>query len=53
VVSQARTRSSLLGQELSNAGLTMRSFQVVQGARPNEGADWTPSGRGLVVDVSA
>jgi hypothetical protein len=53
VVSQARARSSLLGQELSSAGLTMKSFQVIQGARPNEAAIWTPSGRGLVVDVSA
>jgi hypothetical protein len=53
VVSQARARSGLLGQELSNAGLTMKSFQVIQGARPNEAAVWAPSGRGLVVDVSA
>lgn len=53
VVSQARSRSSLLGQELSNAGLTMKSFQVIHGARPIEAAIWTPSGRGLVVDVSA
>jgi len=53
VVSQARSRSSLLGQELSNAGLTMKSFQVIQGARPTETSVWAPSGRGLVVDVSA
>ena len=53
VVSQARSRSSLLGQELSSAGLTMKSFQVIHGARPIEAAVWTPSGRGLVVDVSA
>jgi hypothetical protein len=53
VVSQARARSNLLGQELANAGLTMKSFQVIQGARPIESAVWTPSGRGLVVDVSA
>jgi hypothetical protein len=53
VVSQARSRSSLLGQELSNAGLSMKSFQVIQGARPIEAAVWAPSGRGLVVDVSA
>jgi hypothetical protein len=53
VVSQARSRSSLLGQELGNAGLTMKSFQVIQGARPTEAAVWAPSGRGLVVDVSA
>jgi hypothetical protein len=53
VVSQARARSSLLGQELSSAGLTMKSFQVIQGARPTETSVWAPSGRGLVVDVSA
>ena len=53
VVSQARSRSSLLGQELGNAGLTMKSFQVIQGARPTETSVWAPSGRGLVVDVSA
>ncbi len=53
VVSQARSRSSLLGQELSNAGLTLKSFQVIQGARPTETSVWAPSGRGLVVDVSA
>ena len=53
VVSQARSRSSLLGQELGNAGLTMKSFQVVQGARPKETSVWAPSGRGVVVDVSA
>jgi hypothetical protein len=53
VVAQARARSSLLGQELRNAGLTLKSFQVIQGARPLEAAVWTPSGRGLVVDVSA
>ena len=53
VVSQARSRSSLLGQELSSAGLSMKSFQVIQGARPTETSVWAPSGRGLVVDVSA
>ena len=53
VVSQARSRSSLLGQELGKAGLTMKNFQVIQGARPNETSVWAPSGRGLVVDVSA
>ena len=53
VVSQARSRSSLLGQELASSGLSMKSFQVILGARPVEAAVWTPSGRGLVVDVSA
>jgi len=53
VVTQARARSPLLGQELSLSGLTMKSFQVIQGPRPNDSQPWTPSGRGLVVDVSA
>ncbi len=53
VVAQARSRSYLLGDELRAAGLTMRAFSVVHGARPSEVSDWTPSGRGLVVDVSA
>ena len=53
VVAQSLARSGLLGQELANSGLTMKSFQVIQGARPIESAVWTPSGRGLVVDVSA
>ena len=53
VVAQARSRSYLLGDELRAAGLNMRSFQVVHGARPAEASNWAPSGRGLVVDVSA
>ena len=53
VVEQARARSYLLGDELRAAGLTMRAFNVVHGSRPTEPTDWTPSGRGLVVDVSA
>jgi len=53
VVAQARSRSYLLGDELRAAGLNMRSFNVVHGARPAEASDWAPTGRGLVVDVSA
>ena len=53
VVSQARSRAYLLGDELRAAGLTMQSFKVVHGVRPTETSDWVPSGRGLVVDVSA
>jgi hypothetical protein len=53
VVEQARARSYLLSDELRAAGLNMRSFSVVHGARPPEKSDWAPSGRGLVVDVSA
>ena len=53
VVALARSRANLLGDELRESGLTMRAFSVLHGARPNEVSDWTPSGRGLVVDVSA
>mgnify|MGYP000013383339 CR=1 FL=1 len=53
VVEQARSRSYLLGDELRAAGLNLRAFNVVHGSRPAEVSDWTPSGRGLVVDVSA
>jgi hypothetical protein len=53
VVSQARSRAYLLGDELRAAGLNLRAFSVVQGERPSELSDWAPTGRGLVVDVSA
>ena len=53
VAQSARQRSSELGQQLRQAGLTMRSFQIVHGARPQAPADFTPTGRGLVVDMSA
>ncbi len=53
VASSARLRSSELGQQLRQAGLTMRSFQIVHGARPEAPADFIPTGRGLVVDMSA
>lgn len=53
LVTQARSRAYLLGDELRSAGLNMRAFNVVHGTRPTEVNDWTPSGRGLVVDVSA
>lgn len=53
VVALARSRANLLGDELRASGLDMRAFSVLHGARPNEVSDWTPSGRGLVVDVSA
>ncbi len=53
VASTARQRSTELGQQLRQAGLTMRSFQIVHGARPEAPADFTPTGRGLVVDMSA
>jgi hypothetical protein len=53
VVRQARSRSAELGQQLVDAGLTMQSFQIVHGRRPAEPTEWRPSGRGMVVDVSA
>ncbi len=53
VVAQARERSGELGAQLAESGLAMQSFQVIHGPRPASGSDWTPSGRGLVVDVSA
>lgn len=53
VVEQARARQGELGSELSAAGLELHTFRVVHGERPRVGADWTPSGRGLVVDINA
>lgn len=53
VVEQARARSGELGAQLSEAGLAMKSFQVIHGARPQGTADWVPSGRGMVIDIRA
>ena len=53
VVQLAQNQSGLLGQELQIAGLSMRSFQVVHGPRPEPLPEWVPSGRGLVVDIAA
>lgn len=53
VVQQARSRAPELGQQLTDAGLSMKSFQIVHGRRPEEPTEWRPSGRGMVVDVSA
>jgi hypothetical protein len=53
VVRQAKSRSAELGQQLVDAGLSMQSFQIVHGRRPAEPAEWRPTGRGMVVDVSA
>ncbi|MBM3362516.1 MAG: hypothetical protein FJY42_07605 [Betaproteobacteria bacterium] len=53
VVHQARARSGELAAQLSEAGLALKSFQVIHGPRPQAGADWVPSGRGLVIDVRA
>jgi hypothetical protein len=53
VARQATARSPELRQQLAEAGLAMQSFQIVHGARPVEPGQWRPSGRGMVVDVSA
>jgi hypothetical protein len=53
VVRQAKSHAGELGRQLGDAGLTMKSFQIVHGARPSEPAAWRPSSRGMVVDVSA
>jgi hypothetical protein len=53
VAEQARERQAQLATELSHAGLHLQAFQVIHGTRPVTTNDWTPSGRGLVVDVSA
>lgn len=53
VAQQARARQNELASELTAAGLNLQAFKVVHGARPEQTADWTPSGRGLVVDISA
>jgi len=53
VASAARLRASELGSQLQGAGLNMRSFKIVHGARPESPADFVPTGRGLVLDMSA
>ncbi len=53
VASAARQRASELGRQLHEAGLNMRTFKIVHGARPAAPADFVPTGRGLVVDMSA
>ena len=53
VVVQARERSGELGAQLADSGLAMQSFQVIHGPRNDSPQAWQPSGRGLVVDISA
>ena len=53
VVEQARAFSSFLGLELHGAGLTMKSFQVIQGARPVQPSESPPPGCGLILDLRA
>jgi hypothetical protein len=53
VVRKARARAPELAAQLIDAGLAMQGFQIHHGARPAEPTDFRPSGRGMVVDVSA
>jgi len=53
VASAARVRASELGSQLQGAGLNMRSFKIVHGARPESPPDFVPTGRGRVLDMSA
>ncbi len=53
VASAARMRASELGSQLQGAGLSMRSFKIVHGARPESPPDFVPTGRGRVLDMSA
>lgn len=53
VAEQARQRSPALGLELQGAGLVMRSFQAIHGARPVQAAEGAPSGRGMILDIQA
>lgn len=53
VADMAREHSPNLTRLLTDAGLNMKSLQIVHGARPNAEQDWRPSGRGMVVDFSA
>jgi hypothetical protein len=53
IVDSARLRSSELGRELQEAGLSMHSFQVIHGARPTTPANGAPTGRGNVLDMRA
>ena len=53
VAEQAREFSAALGLELQGAGLVMKSFQVIQGARPAQHPESPPSGCGLILDLQA
>lgn len=53
VVEQAREFSGALGLELQGAGLRMRSFQVIHGARPAKPPENSPSGCGMILDLRA
>ena len=53
VIAIARQRQTELREQLRVAGLNMRSLNIIEGARPASPSDFTPTGRGLVVDMSA
>ena len=49
----AKDRQAELRAQLVEAGLSLQGFQVIHGSRPASPSEWTPSGRGLVVDIVA
>jgi hypothetical protein len=53
VVNMAREQAPRLTRMLGDAGLNMKSLQILHGARPAPARDWVPSGRGMVVDCAA
>lgn len=53
VVVMARDQAPRLSGLLGEAGLEMHALQIVHGARPAPAQDWVPSGRGMVLDLSA
>jgi hypothetical protein len=53
VTEKARLRADALSTELLGAGLVMRSFQAIHGARPAQAAAPAPSGSGLILDMQA
>jgi hypothetical protein len=53
VAAQARELTPLLGQELEQAGLVMRSFQIIHGERPFKQPEHGPTGCGHTLDLRA
>jgi hypothetical protein len=52
IAEQAQKLSAALGLELQGAGLSMRSFQVIHGARPAPPVEQAPTESGLILDVT-
>ncbi|MEI7537752.1 MAG: hypothetical protein WCJ76_11090 [Comamonadaceae bacterium] len=53
VVEQAGQGAQALGLELQQAGLSMRSFQVIHGARPAPEPEPMPASCGVILDLRA